>query len=329
MPDKDTEAKLISLLQRGFPIESRPFKTIAEKLGIPEEEAVSMTQQLFDDGKARRFGAVFDSQALGFSGTLCGVSVPPDELERCAAIVSEHTGVTHCYEREHELNLWFTMTAKKDEFDDELRKMGEKIEPYKIYSLPAIKRFKIQVTFDSASGKSTGMLPSPRISAPTGDNEPCELEPGDEDIIRLLQGSIPVSKQPFAWAASELGMEEDELIAALLRLKEGKALRRMCVILRHRKIGFTANGMCTWKVDSEQATKAGELLAECSEVTHCYERVVYPVFPFNLFAMVHANSREGAMEIFEKVSKHAGLSGGQVLFSTREFKKASMIYFAN
>jgi len=321
MPDKYTAEGLISILQKGLPLDERPFRSISAELGITEEDAVSMTKQLFEEGKARRFGAVFDSQALGYSGTLCGVGIPPDELERYAAVVSEHSGVTHCYEREHALNLWFTLTAKNNELDAELVKMGERIAPYRIYSLPAIKRFKIQVTFGNTGG------PSP--AAPAGETEACELQPGDEDIVRLLQGNIPVSAEPYSWAAAELGTTTESLLQDLRRLKEARAIRRICVIMRHRKIGYTANGMCTWNVDPKLVSEAGARLAECPEVTHCYERVVYPVFPFNLFAMVHANSRDAAMEIFEKVSKHAGLSGGQVLFSTREFKKASMIYFAD
>ena len=86
--------------------------------------------------------------------------------------------------------------------------------------------------------------------------------------------------------------------------------------------------MCTWKVDTDDAARAGALLSECREVTHCYERKFYPAFPYNLFAMIHSDSREGAMQVFEKISKYAGLTGGHVLFSTREFKKASMAYFA-
>ena len=319
MPGKETASELIGILQKGFPIEPRPFRSIAGQLGVTEDEAVAMTKKLFDEGKARRFGGVFDSEALGFKGTLCGVAVPPGELEKCAAVVSEHPGVTHCYEREHKLNLWFTLTARSNELEDELAAMEKRIAPCRIYSLPAIKRFKIQVTF----GKAGGAAPA----APSGETGPCELQPGDEDIVRLFQGNIPLSAEPYSWAAAELGVRTEQLVEALQRLKDAKALRRICVIMRHREIGFTANGMCTWKVDSGRVAEAGRLLAQCPEVTHCYERIIYPVFPFNLFAMVHANSRESAMEIFERISRHAGLSGGQVLFSTREFKKASMVYF--
>lgn len=315
--------ELTSILQRGLAIESRPFAPVAEKMGTTEDNILAQTKELFESGKARRFGAVFNSEALGYQGTLCSVSVPPAELERCATIVSEHTGVTHCYEREHSLNLWFTLTAQKDDFERELAEMFGKIAPYKAHNLPAIKRFKIQVTFNTASSETDNTR-----SAPTGEADLCALKEGDKDIIRLMQGSIPVCAEPFAWAAAQLGISEEYLLKSLKRLEAGKALKRICIIFRHREIGFTANGMCTWSVDPEKAAKAGALLAECPEVTHCYERVACPTFPFNLFAMVHANSRKAAMEIFEKISKHAGLSGGQVLFSTREFKKASMVYFS-
>lgn len=316
--------EILAALQRGLPIEPHPFKSLASDIGISEDEVVAFTQQLFTDGKARRCGAVFDSAALGYQGTLCGVAVPEDELERCAAIVSEHPGVTHCYEREHMPNMWFTMTALNGQLEDELAKMSEKLTPYEVLNLPAIKKFKIQVVFDTTkNAKDTSPAP-----APAGTADVCTLQPGDKELIRLVQGNIPVSREPFAWVASQLECDIDEVISSLQRLKAAKALKRVCVILRHRKIGYVANGMCTWKVDTNDAQRAGDLLAECREVTHCYEREFYPAFPYNLFAMIHSASREDAMQVFEKISKHAGLEGGHVLFSTREFKKASMAYFS-
>lgn len=326
-PDETIHPKLLLALQQGLPIEPRPFKTLAHQLDLTENEVVEATQRLFDEGKARRFGAVFDSEALGYKGTLCAVSTPDADIEQCAEIVSLHPGVTHCYEREGTPNLWFTLTAIEGALDDELRRMANKLAPHKLLNLPATRRFKIQVVFDVSNASDKHRSPPHEYPA-AARSRSCDIGEQEKSLIRLLQGNIPVCAEPFGWASSELGLGIDETLALLKTLKTSGALRRVCIILRHRAIGFIANGMCTWKVDPEDMEEAGERLAACSEVTHCYERECYPSFPFNLFAMIHSESRNAATAVLEKISKEAGLTAGQILFSVREFKKSSMIYFS-
>lgn len=326
-PQDDICPGLLSALQRGLPIEPRPFRTVAHQLDITEHEAVESTKRLFDEGKARRFGAVFDSAALGYRGTLCAASVPEPDLERCAGLVSLHPGVTHCYEREGLPNLWFTLTALEERLDDELAAMAGKLTPHELLSLPAVKRFKIQVMFNMTDGENLAARPAPQPAAADRSGGP-GLGEREKALIRLMQGSIPVCADPFGWAASELKLGLDETLGLLETLRTSGALRRVCVILRHRRIGFTANGMCVWKVDPERIEDAGKRLAACSEVTHCYERRCHPSFPFNLFAMIHSGSRDGATAVLGRISKEAGLSESRILFSVREFKKSSMAYFS-
>ena len=68
--------------------------------------------------------------------------------------------------------------------------------------------------------------------------------------------------------------------------------------------------------------------AALGDVTHCYERPFAPGFPFNLFAMIHARSMEEAKAKFAALEAAAGLSGGVMLVSTKEYKKPSMAFFA-
>lgn len=323
----DIPPDLLLALQQGLPLEPRPFRTIARQVALTEEDVLEATRRLFDEGKARRFGAVFDSQALGYRGTLCAVSAPETDLERCAGLVSSHPGVTHCYEREGMPNLWFTLTALDERLNEALRGMADKLAPYDLLNLPATRTFKIQVVFDVSRGAGPHAAPPPKrpVVARPG---PVAIGAQEKALVRLLQGNIPVCADPFGWAAAELERGIDETLDLLKSLKTSGAMRRVCVILRHRAIGFVANGMCTWKVDPECVEEAGARLAACSEVTHCYERTCRPSFPFNLFAMIHATSRDEAVAIMKKISKEAGLAEGRILFSVREFAKSSMTYFS-
>ena len=69
----EVDAALIDDYQSGFPVEARPFRAVAEDLGIDEEEALERVRRLQEDGIFRRFGAVLNPPVIG-SSTLAAVS---------------------------------------------------------------------------------------------------------------------------------------------------------------------------------------------------------------------------------------------------------------
>ena len=104
-------------------------------------------------------------------------------------------------------------------------------------------------------------------------------------------------------------------------------MRRIGLLLRHREIGFKANGMCCWDMPESAVLEAGRRVAAAPEVTHCYERPRMDIFPFRLYAMIHTPTWQGTQHLFERISSEAGLTGGQLLLSVTEFKKTSMQFF--
>ena len=78
---------------------------------------------------------------------------------------------------------------------------------------------------------------------------------------------------------------------------------------------------------TENIDAVGKILAAQPEVTHCYERKRYDSFPYNMYAMVHCREPGGLEAIRLRISATAGLEGGAVLLSKREFKKASPRFF--
>jgi len=144
----DTDKKILNMIQTGFPVESRPYKTIGEVVGVAEEEAFGRVKAMVDSGVIRRLGASFDSRGLGWTSTLCAMKVPPAGIERAAAVVSEYPGVTHNYERAHEFNLWFTLIAPDEEaVAGILGEIEERCGMGRVYNMPMIQKFKIKVDF--------------------------------------------------------------------------------------------------------------------------------------------------------------------------------------
>ncbi len=136
---------ILEIMQRDFPVESRPWARIASETGISEAEVIQRVQALKNEGIIRRIGAVFDSKKLGFYSTLCAAKVNPERLEEVAEYVSRYPGVTHNYERDGEYNLWFTLTARSEEEAVKQVKDIEKNCGVRILVLPARKVYKIQV----------------------------------------------------------------------------------------------------------------------------------------------------------------------------------------
>ena len=59
----------------------------------------------------------------------------------------------------------------------------------------------------------------------------------------------------------------------------------------------------------------------------CYQRPVYPDWPYSVFSMVHALSREKCEEIARQMSEEIGISDYAILYSTKEYKKERVKYY--
>jgi DNA-binding Lrp family transcriptional regulator len=100
---------------------------------------------------------------------------------------------------------------------------------------------------------------------------------------------------------------------------ETGVIRRIGAVPNHYAIGYTANGMSVWDVADERIDELGARVGALAFVTHCYRRPRrLPDWPYNLFAMVHSQTRE---EVAARVAEIAALLGDacrghDILYST-------------
>jgi DNA-binding Lrp family transcriptional regulator len=142
------EQRVLEVIQQDFPIASRPYAELADKLDSTEDEVFDAVQSLCKKGIIRRLGGSFDSRKIGYKSTLAALSVPDDRLEEAVEIVNSYAGVTHNYEREGKYNVWFTIIAPSDE---DIERTIEEIKTRTgapALNLPATRVFKIKVDFD-------------------------------------------------------------------------------------------------------------------------------------------------------------------------------------
>ncbi len=104
------DRRLLDDFQSGIPLAPRPFALMAEQLGVAEAEVIARMQRLTEAGAVSRVGPVFRPRQVGAS-TLAAMAVPPERLAEVATLVNGFPEVNHNYEREHDFNLWFVLTA--------------------------------------------------------------------------------------------------------------------------------------------------------------------------------------------------------------------------
>jgi len=141
------EKHLLNDFQHGFPLVPRPFKKIADKVGTSENVVIETLQQLQNDGYVSRVGAVFRASSIGAS-TLAAMAVPEDELENVAVMVNEYSEVNHNYQRDHQYNLWFVLTASDEHTLNTVLDDIEERSGYSVMYLPMIEDYHIDLGFD-------------------------------------------------------------------------------------------------------------------------------------------------------------------------------------
>lgn len=152
-------------------------------------------------------------------------------------------------------------------------------------------------------------------------------DPLDRSIVTATQGGLPLVAEPYRAVARIVGADEVTVLARMTRLLEGGAIRRVGAIPNHYALGLTANGMSVWNIPDDAIAEVGVRVGALDFVSHCYERPRHlPLWPYNLFAMVHGRTRD---DVGQKVAQIADLIGVQsrgheVLFSKRILKKIGL-----
>ncbi len=149
----------------------------------------------------------------------------------------------------------------------------------------------------------------------------------DRQLILSTQAGLPLVPRPYDEIAERLGISGEAVRQRLTEMLADGRIRRIGAVPNHYALGYTFNGMSVWDVDDAVVDQLGEQVGALPCVSHCYRRPRHlPLWPYNLFAMVHARSESGALA---DVARIAALLGAacrthEVLFSTRILKKTGV-----
>ena len=147
----EADKALLQTLQDDFPLTTRPWDALAERLGTTAEDVMGRIGRLKEEGVIRRIGPVLETDRVGLTArTLVLMKVPPERMEEVAGIVSGFDEVTHNYERDHEYNLWFTLiTPSQERLKDALASIIDAtgVSEEGVLNLPVTERYKIGVRY--------------------------------------------------------------------------------------------------------------------------------------------------------------------------------------
>ena len=153
------------------------------------------------------------------------------------------------------------------------------------------------------------------------------LDDTDRRIIVATQAGLPLVAEPYAALARQLGLETGEVLQRVAAMQENGMIRRIAAVPNHYALGYTVNGMSVWNVTDDHISALGRQVGALDYVSHCYHRPRHlPLWPYNLFAMVHGRNSQ---DVEAKVTGIATLlgehcRGHEVLYSKRILKKTGL-----
>jgi DNA-binding Lrp family transcriptional regulator len=317
------ESRLLGILQSGFPLSREPYADIGIMLGMAAEDVIRAITGLRNKGIVRQVSPVLDARRLGYQSTLVAMKVEVPCIKSAEGYLSAHPGISHGYQREHEFNIWVTLSLPPGtDLQAEVQDISGRCSARAVIALPATRVFKLRTDFSRADDTPA----EEHISNGSGLPGRARLSQADRQVINGLQHDLPLSTDPFAPLAQGIGMDAEKMLAHGRSLLRRGVIRRYGASINHRNAGYRANAMTCWDVPAGKVVRLGRLLASGRQVSHCYERATNHLWHYNLFAMVHSRDKTACLRAIEKMAAGTGLTDYAVLFSVKEFKKTRILY---
>ena len=319
----DLERTFINRYQGDFPLVERPFAAVAQALGTDEERLILMIQGLLERGLLTRFGPLFDAERLGGRFTLAAMAVPEADFDRVAAQLAALPEVAHNYRRDHALNMWCVLATPSKQSLRQAMAHLQDLTGLEVLDFPKLAEYHLGFWLWLEEDGGLGM----RRWARNPPASPTPLDELDQSLVTATQGGLPLVAAPYAEIARELGQTSATILDRLAALLAQGAIRRIGAVPNHYRLGLRGNGMTVWDIEDEAVDRLGAAIGALEGVSHCYRRPRrLPLWPYNLFAMLHGRDRA---EVLAAAARVQALVAGQcrgheVLFSAALLKKTGL-----
>ena len=323
------ETRLLNRIQKDMPLCRDFYASLARDIGSSADAVMSGISDLRERGIIRNISGIFNASSLGYESSLVAVKVPQDTITHAASVINDHPGVSHNYLRDHDYNIWFTITVPSDDdLERTVQIIAERAQAQEYLIFYNEELYKIGMILAIGQDDSSG---NAAVSVQDRAKEFPVPGPAAQEVVRLLQIDLPLYERPFSMLIQEnrSDIDEENLLGMGEMFKKKGMMRRYSAVLRHRKAGYRVNAMTAWRpCNEEQRFRAVEHFKKERAVSHLYLRTIYPGrWEHPIFAMIHARSEEELRSLLDELSGLSGIDDYMVLRSLQEFKKQRVKYF--
>ena len=125
----------------------------------------------------------------------------------------------------------------------------------------------------------------------------------DRKILAKMQGDFPICERPYAEAAGQLGISEDELLQRLQQLLADKVLTRFGPMFQIEEMGG-AFVLAALAAPEELYDEVTALVNELPEVAHNYRRE----HALNMWFVLATETPAGIAEAIARIENDTGLT---------------------
>ena len=319
------DRRLIDAGRLDFPIREEPFAEIASRLHCEASEALRRFIVLMRRGVVTRIGPVLAPGRVG-ANTLAAMTVPEARLEWVVEWVNRYRAVDRVCEREHELNLWFVITASNaGELYDVLADIRSRTG-LDVLDLRLERVYDIDLEHPLRPPPPCGRHLAARDPYPPGRDR--RLDAPDLRLVEAVRDGLALTARPYRVVADQIGLSETQVMKRLRRLRDEGVIARGGVVLCRHEAGYPANAMVALDVPRARVDLIGERLARVAPEIRIYRRTRRPpVWPYNLCCTLHGRDRaEVTDQVGALLSAEAGDLRRTVLFGRRRFRRHGALY---
>jgi DNA-binding Lrp family transcriptional regulator len=137
----------------------------------------------------------------------------------------------------------------------------------------------------------------------------------DKKLLNILQKEFPLTEYPFAAVAGKCGIDEEEVLIRIGRLKKEGIIRRIGAVFDGAKLG-RAGTLCAARVPEDKIGDFVRVINAEKGVTHNYRRRN----EYNIWFTVNMATSDKLDEFLEHVKEKTGVTDILDMRAVKTFK---------
>jgi DNA-binding Lrp family transcriptional regulator len=124
----------------------------------------------------------------------------------------------------------------------------------------------------------------------------------DRRLLDEFQRDLPLESRPYAAMGRRLGIDEDEVICRLERLRLAGSISRVGAVIRPHAAG--ASTLAAMAVPAERLDAVADLVSSYGQVNHNYQRE----HRLNLWFVVAAATKDEVRRVLDDIAGRTGIA---------------------